>query len=159
MKQYELTTISEVLKNMGELELAIGELYQTCGQLWPEHKEFWMDMEKAEFRHANNIDRMNQIISERSENFELGRSFSPIAIKTYLSGIKTNIQRLKQKDSSEINALFLARDIEQSYLESKYIEITKTEDKEFKSLTREIFSDTVFHREYLDKKIRELTSA
>jgi hypothetical protein len=40
MKSYELTTISEVLKNMGDLELAIGELYQTCGQLWSEHKEF-----------------------------------------------------------------------------------------------------------------------
>ena len=158
MRPYELTTTSEILKNMGELELAIGELYQTCGQLWPEHKEFWMDMGQAEFKHADNIDRMSKIISERPEDFELGRSFSPIAIKTFISGVKSNIQRLKEKESSEINALFLAHDIEQSYLESKYVEITKTEDKEFKSLTSGIYSDTVFHREYLNKKIRELTS-
>jgi hypothetical protein len=158
MKSYELTTISEVLKNMGDLELAIGELYQTCGQLWSEHKEFWMDMEKAEFKHADNLDRMNQIISERPENFELGRSFSPIAIKTFLSGIKSIIQGLKEKKIDEIKILFLARDIEQSYLENKYVEITKTEDNEFKSLMREIHSDTVFHRDYLNNKIREFTS-
>jgi hypothetical protein len=117
-----------------------------------------MDMEKAEFKHADNLDRMNQIISERPENFELGRSFSPIAIKTFLSGIKSIIQGLKEKKIDEIKILFLARDIEQSYLENKYVEITKTEDNEFKSLMREIHSDTVFHRDYLNNKIREFTS-
>jgi len=143
---------------MGELELAIGELYQTCGQLWPEHKKFWMDMGQAEFKHADDIGRMSKIISERPENFELGRSFSPNAIKTFISGVKSNIQRLKKKESSEINALFMARDIEQSYLESKYVEITKTEDKEFRSLTSGIYSDTVLHRDYLNKRIRDLAS-
>ncbi len=158
MKQFELTTTSEVLKNMGELELTIGELYQTCGQLWPEQEEFWMDMKQAEMKHAHNIDRMSKIISERPENFASGHSFPPIAIKAFISGIKSTIQKLKKKECNEIKALFIARDIEQAYLESKYGEVTKTEDEEFKSLMREIYSDTLFHREYLNKKIRELTS-
>ncbi len=158
MNQQQLGTSLEALKHMGELELTVAELYQTCGQLWPEHEEFWTDMQQAEVKHAHNIDRMSKIVSERPENFEAGRSFLPITIKTFIAGVKSNIQDLKKKQSNEIKALFLARSIEEAHLEGKYTEIVKTEDKEFQALMREIFSDTVFHREYLTKRIKELTS-
>jgi hypothetical protein len=159
MEQYLLRTTLQTLTTMEDLELTVADLYKTCSQLWPEHKEFWMDMEKAEIKHADNIVRMSKIILERPENFELGRSFTFNAVKFFIAGIKSIIQRLKEKEIDEIKALLLARDIEQSYLESKYVEITKTEDNEFKSLMREIHSDTVFHRECLNQKIKELATS
>ena len=159
MEQSQLKTALETLTQMGHLELSLAELYQTYSQLWPEHKEFWMDMEKAEIKHSDNIDRMSEIISRRPENFELGRSFSSGSIKSFISGIQSTIQRLKNNEIDKTKALFLARDLEQSYLESKYVEIIKTEDKESKPLMREIYADTVFHREYLNKMISELTSS
>ena len=158
MEQYQVKTTLETLTHMGNLELTLAELYQTYSQLWPEHKEFWMDMEKAEIKHSDNIDRMSKIISERPQNFELGRPFSSNSIISFISGIKSIIQRLKKKEIDKIKALFLARDLEQTYLESKYVEIIKTEDEESKPLMREIYADTVFHREYLNKMITELTS-
>jgi hypothetical protein len=158
MEQYQLKETLETLTQLGNLELTLSELYQTYSQLWPEHKEFWMDMEKAEIKHSDNIDRMSEMITERPANFELGRPFSPSSIKSFISGIKSTVQRLKNKDIDKIKALFLARDLEQSYLESKYFEVIKTGDKESMPLMREIYADTVFHREYLNKMISELTS-
>ena len=158
MNQQQLAASLEALKHMEELELTMAELYQSCAQLWPEHEEFWMDIQQAEVKHAHNINRMRKIISERPENFGTGRSFQPVVIKTFIAGIKSNIQNLKKKEMNEVRALFLARSIEQAYLASKYTEIAKTEDKEFQSLMREIYSETVFHREHLNKRIREFTS-
>jgi hypothetical protein len=158
MEQYQLKTTLETLTNMEDLELTLAELYKTCGRLWPEHKEFWMDMEKAEIKHADNIDQMRKIISERPDIFELGSPFTSKAVQSFISGIRSLVQKLKQKEIGKIKALYLAREIEQSYLESKYVEIVKTEDKESKPLMREIYADTVFHREYLNNMIMELTS-
>jgi hypothetical protein len=49
--------------------------------------------------------------------------------------------------------LFIARDLEQSILESSYSDVIKTSDTEFQTLIKEVLSDTVGHRERLDKKI------
>ena len=155
MNQQQLTASLEALKHMEELELTMAELYQSCAQLWPEHEEFWMDMQQAEVKHAHNIDRMRKIISERPENFGTGRSFQPVVIKTFIAGIKSNIDRLKREEIDEKKVLFLGVDLEQSFLESKYAEIVKTNDAEFQALMREINADTMFHREYLNRKIIE----
>jgi hypothetical protein len=51
--------------------------------------------------------------------------------------------------------LFISRDIEQSILESRYGEIVKSSDVEFQSLMKEIESETLAHREFLNDKIKE----
>jgi hypothetical protein len=157
MRQQDFENVSEALRTMGELELTVAEFYQTCGERWTDHKSFWMDMEFAELKHADNIDRMGRILSERPAKFEMGRFITPTAIRAFIAGIKSNIERLKREEIDEKKVLFLGVDLEQSFLESNYAEIVKTKDSEFQSLMREINADTVFHREYLNRKLIEWT--
>ena len=158
MLQKGAGNLSEVLKSMVQFELTVAELYRTCGQTRGTDREFWSEMERAEMRHAQNIKKMSQIISSKPEAFEVGRSFKSGAIQTVILGIKSNIERIKRKELTEKKMLFIGRDIEHSILESNYGEIVKTNEAEFESLLREIVSDTIEHREYLDIKINQTVS-
>ena len=158
MIQKDTANLTNVLKAMTEFELAVAELYRACSQTWLVDKEFWADMEKAEMKHAENINKMNRIVSEKPERFEMGHVLKPAAIQTSISGIKSNIQRLKKKELFQKNMLFIARDLEQSILESHYADIVRTNDVEFQALINQVLSDTVAHREWLNKKIREASS-
>lgn len=155
MRDKDLKTLSEALRTMEELELTVAEFYQTCGERWADHKNFWMDMEFAELKHADNVERMNRILSERPGKFEVGSYTPPAQIRAFIAGVRSNIGRLKREEIDEKKVLFLGLDLEQSFLESKYAEIVKTSDAEFQSLVREINADTMFHREYLNRKVIE----
>jgi hypothetical protein len=155
MLEKDLKNILEALKLMKEHELVMAELYRTCSIVWLVDEVFWTDMEQAEMKHAQNIDRMVNIVLERSENFKLGHPFKLAAIQTSISGVKGNIERVKKREIHRNRIFFIARDIEQSILENKYFEILKTDDIEFQSFINEILLDTMAHQEGLDKKIEE----
>jgi hypothetical protein len=145
-----------ILKSMADFELAAAELYRTCSQVWDVDKEFWADMQQAELKHAKNVNRMTDIVSAKPGDYTTGHMFNPAAVQTSISGINGNIQRLVKREIARKNMLFIARDLEQSMLERNYAEIVKTNDPEFQSLVKEILSDTVSHREQLNRKIREM---
>ena len=156
MIRKETTNLVQILEVMADLELAAAELYKTCGQVWLVHKGFWDDMELAEIKHAANINRMSRIVSEEPQRFELAHPLKPAAIQTSISGIKWNMQRIRDKALTEKSVLFIARDLEHSMLEARYPEILKTDDSEYKSLINEVFSDTLAHRERLEKRIKQI---
>ena len=155
MLQKDFENILDVLKLMKELELIVAELYRTCGQCWIDEKEFWMKMEQSEMKHAQHIDRLIQIMLERPQAFELGHSFRRPAVQVFISGLKAYIPRLKKNEIPKEKMLFIARDIEQSILESKYGEIIRTNDIEFQDLIRQIVLDTTTHKDSLNKKLGE----
>ena len=156
MIQKSSTNLIGILKNLADFELAAAELYQTCSQIWADDKEFWTDMQRAELKHSGNINRMTHIVSAKPGDYTPGHVFTPAAVQTSISGIKGNIQRLVKREIARRNMFFIARDLEQSMLEKNYAEIVKTNDAEFQSLVNEILSETVSHREQLNKKIREM---
>jgi hypothetical protein len=158
MTPKELEKLLNVLKVMKEHELAAAELYRACSQIWLVDKEFWIEMEQEEIKHAQNINRMMKVLLERPECFELGHLSKLAAVQTSIAGIKWNIDRLKSKEISKSRMLFIARDIEQTMIESKYGEIAKTNDSEFQSLVKEILSDTAAHQDRLSKRIKEHTA-
>ena len=156
MEQHDLENLTEVLKNMREFELTVAKFYQTCGDRWEEKKNFWMDMEYAEIKHADNIMRMSEILSERPEKFEQGTFVpSPSMLKTLISKLKAYVDGLKRQEIKEQEVFSLGVALERSFLESRYAEVVKSNDPEFNSLMREINADTIFHREYLAGKLRE----
>ena len=155
MEQEQLKSILDILKMMKELELTAAEFYRTCGEIWIIEKEFWINMEQSELKHAQNIDLMIKITSEKPEKFELGHPFKRPAVQTFISGVKLDIQRLRSRKLSKGKTLFVARNMEESILESKYMDIIRTNEPEFQTLMKEILSDTVTHKEWLNEKMRQ----
>ena len=158
MIQKSSPNLISILKSIADFELATAELYRACSQVWDLDKEFWVAMQQAELKHSKNINRMTDIVCSKPGDFTPGRVFTPAAVQTSIAGVKGNIQRLLKREIGRKNMFFIARDIEQSMLERNYSEIVKTNDAEFQSLIKEILSDTVSHREQLNKKIKEIGS-
>jgi hypothetical protein len=148
-----------MMKTMAEAELTIAMFYEECSLVWKGEQNFWLQLVSEEKKHAQNIERMAQILSKKPERFESGRPLNIIAIHTFIEGIKANITRLKGEGMSPLNMLFIARDIERALIESKYAEIIKSGDVEFNDLIKEIVEDTERHKGLLDNKIARLQTA
>jgi hypothetical protein len=149
--------IFDVLKNMEAFERTVAELYLSCSETGSFDKEFWTGMGEAEIKHARNIQRMMELISQKPESFELNAHFKSAAIKTATSGVQWNMDRLKKNGMTEEKMLYIARDLEQAILEKSYNTVVKTSHSEFQSLMNEIVSETVAHHNQLEGKIKTPT--
>ena len=159
MQKKASESIFDVLKNMEVFEKTVAELYLSCSQAGSFDKEFWTDMGQAEIKHARNINRMIELISQKPESFELNSHFKSAAIKTATSGIQWHMDRLRKDGMPEEKMLYVARDLERAILENRYKDIIKTNDSAFQSLMNEIVSDTLAHHNQLERKIEPLTTS
>ena len=156
MNQVNLQKLQETLKILINLELTMGEFYKTCSMVWPEDQNFWKGIREQEFQHAKYLEKMSDMIATSPDKFLLGRNFNPFAINTVVSGINKNIEFIKSNAFTKIKALYLARDMEESALESKLDEIVKTEDLGFLEFVSKIHVQTQKHKEAFNNKISEL---
>src|SRR5512133_2123711 len=124
----DIEKITGVLEAMAQFELRISAFYMSCADGSKEDAPFWMNLAQAEIGHASNMDRIRKLLTEKPERFEVGRPFNLVAIKTALSGIDHSIMLVAQGKVTRDKLLLMAKDIEQSILESRYAEIVKTGD-------------------------------
>jgi len=153
-----LEKIIQILESMKQYELDLAAFYVMCADLWREDQAFWENLASAELRHSDNIQKIREIIVKKREHFEIDRPFSTVALNTVFSGLKDNIKRIAEGEFSRKRILILARDIEQSVLESHYAEIVKSNDIEYQTLMKEILSQTYEHKVAIQKKIDDSAS-
>ena len=152
----DIEKITTALESMIQYELNLSDFYKQCADIWTEEQSFWQNLAHAEVGHAENIQKMREIIAKKQERFEAGRPFNPIAINTAMAGSKDIARRLTSGAFSFEKILFTARDIEQSILESHYAEIVKTADLEYQTLMKGILSDTYAHKNIIQEKIYDI---
>ena len=156
MNTNSLLNVEDTLKVLIHLELTMGQFYETCSKAWPEDGNFWENICGQELQHAKYLQKMSDIISANPGKFMVGRNFNHNAIKTVVSGIKKNIELVKSNILTEIKALYLARDLEKTALESSLDKIVKTDDLEFLEFARKISAQTQKHKNALNEKISKL---
>jgi len=148
--------IHRIMGMMAELELKISEFYRECGDFWKQEKDFWASLEKDEVTHAQLVRKMADILLARPEQFEENRPFNPVSIAVTLAGIQKNLQKLKEGQLQGLHLLSIARDMEQSLLETKPGEILNSRDMEYQNLLQMIESQTHAHKRKLAEKIEEV---
>jgi hypothetical protein len=156
MNTVEAESITNILQAMIQFECDLSELYRNCAMLWKSDAAFWQILAEAEIRHADHIKKMSAIIVKNPIKFEAGRPFNLNVVHTAMAGIRDSQSRLLQGAIPPEKMLILARDMEQSILESHYAEIVKTNDVEYQALIRTILAETYEHRQILQKKIAEM---
>lgn len=154
----DIDKIAKVLESMMQHELALSDFYKQCADTWKEDQAIWESLAHAELRHAENLQKMLEIIIKKQDVFEVGRPFNLLAIHTAIAGVNDNLKRVKEGAVPREKLLILARDTEQSILESHYAEIVKTTDIEYQSLMKNILSQTYDHKMIIQKKINDIKS-
>ncbi len=155
----DVRKVLQVLEVMGQYELNLSAFYDACAEAWKAESAFWSELAQAERTHAANIQKLSEILAKKPERFTLARPFNTIVLNTAIAGIKNNIAQLKAGTLNEFKALILARDIEQSILESKYAEIVKTQDMEYQTLMGDIVNQTNTHKNTIQKKLENATAS
>lgn len=149
----------ETLELMAKAEETVERLYGTCATVWRENGDFWQGLAGEEKCHAGILRTMASILADNPGLFQPGRPFSPGALKTFISGIEYQIESLKRPAVQELNAMHVALDIEQAFIEARFAEVVKTDDRHFQDLANEIVRETAVHRRLVEKKIAEQHSA
>jgi len=158
MNVADVDKITNVLEIMKVYELALADFYKQCSDTWEQDQAFWEGLAHAEVRHAENIQRMIELIANKPGSFNVGRPFNLVALRTALAGVNDNRKRMKDRLISREKLMILARDIEQSVLESNYAEIVKTADLEYQTLMKDILLQTRDHKMMMQKKINDIKS-
>ena len=148
MQRNDLARTLETFKELECLELALAAFYGLCGDPAASESDFWAALAREERGHADAIRRMAAILAERPDRFEPSRMFHLTAIHTFRAYVESLAERLRTGDIARLDQhhlLSLARDLEQSVLESKWGEIVKTTDAEFQASLRGIIAETRTH--------------
>ncbi len=152
----DLKGILDVLSHMERSEAVLSEYYHACGEVFTDHQAFWFGIAEQENRHARNIRHMKDIIEKKPENFQKGRPFNIAATQTLIKGVENNTVKVRTGQLQLVNAIAIARDNEQAFIEAKYNEIVRTDDVEYEALVNEIVTDTAAHKTHIDKMFAEL---
>ncbi len=152
----DIAKIHKVLDSMRQYEVTLSDFYTRCADAWQDDRIFWQALAAAESRHAENIEKIREILTAKPENFDMGRPFHPAALQTAIDGLKNHSERLSTGTTPYEKILIMVRDTENSILESHYAEIVRTANTQYQAWMRGILSDTYQHKQMIQKKIDEL---
>jgi len=155
MEATDLEWTMEALKAMSDLELAVADFYQNCSEIREKEEDFWISLKQDEERHAQSLQNLSQIVSERQSFFAANRSFNVTAVHTLKNSVNKSIKRLQNHQISLdfINLLSIAWNIEYTISEIKYNQIFLISEQEFENQLQRILSETALHRSRLGSKI------
>ena len=131
-----------------ENEELVSKLYTIYAKKFPEEKEFWLEKAAEEDVHAELLKGVRPIMQETPSFFQEDR-FSMEAIELSIAFVKDLIQ--KAENSSLINALSMARDIEHSLIERNFFKVMPRDSIPLKNAFIKIEQDTKKHREEIQE--------
>lgn len=154
LKDFQIHTI-ELLAKQEEL---LGQLYREYSKKFLVYKKFWLNVSFEEINHAAWIRRFLKKAQEGMVFFNEQR-FKIEAINTFSRYVMEQIDALKSNEVSDLNALAIAYDLENTLLENKFFEIFEEDSVEFKHLLLNLSYATKQHREKIKKALEEKKQA
>lgn len=136
----------------------IGELYQTFASIFSDRADFWQSLAEDEQRHAEQLDelRSNPITSTW---LLYSSPFKIQAIHTAISYIENQIERAKDGNLSDVQALSIAKDLENSLLERQFSSLINTAPIEIKPTIVSLANETERHLKQVVEAISSLAKS
>jgi len=145
--------LAELLAIYREAELAVAAFYRVCANLCPEDAEFWKSIAAQEEAHAGFFARIQELFAAKPDAFQPGRPFSPVAVLTFIKGVQWNTERALKGELQRTRLIHVARDIENSLLESRFAECVRSEDADFTALMDKLMDETTEHHGIFSKML------
>ena len=155
MHQNDLQAILGIMDTISEAELALGEFYGACSRIAKDDQDFWTVFEEEEKKHHAMVCRISEMVAARPDHFRMGRSFNEAALRTFVSLLREKTKRIMVGATPAKDLLRIARDVEQSLIESRFCEAVQSDDVDFNELLNRIREETFFHRERISRRIKE----
>jgi rubrerythrin len=148
--------ILAVLKEIETLENTISDFYAVCSRVYQDTSKMWRDLSEEEKKHAGYVKEIINAIEKEPQKFTADCKFTIETVRTVISGVKERIEQVKNKEISERQALFIAKDIEYSSLEKNFCNIVHSPDPQHKNIIGKLIEETKKQREFLTATITHL---
>lgn len=148
--------IHKVLSPMIEFKERMGEFYLACAENFSDDRNIWFQLEQDVSGHASSIRSLIAVLYEHPELFAVNMSFTTESVETVLKGVVEDIERVKNGDLGHDQALYIARDIENSMLVSRLPDVLTTNDPVWKKYFLEQKQELFRHRKVIADAIAKV---
>lgn len=144
----KLNTLEMLIRH----ETAIKQLYEAFADAFPEHRAFWQGMAKEEQKHADSLQGLSSTESLQKW-FITDLQFQRLAFDSALEYIELQAERVRRADTSLLEALSIAGDIEEALIEKQFIRLNISGPDAIKNVMRGLVADTQRHRKTIAEKL------
>ena len=141
---------ADVIEMLANNEEMLSRLYKAYAKKFPEHKDFWAKLASEELGHAKWVRRLHSGVDQDEVYFKEGK-FRKKAIQNFSTYLKERLAAIRTREMSLVNALSIALDVENAYIESKIFKVFKADHKELKHLLKNLDKGTRDHRDRIRK--------
>jgi rubrerythrin len=141
-------TFEAVSQKLMENETAIGRLYEVFGRTFPQDAELWTGLAQDEHRHATWIRHALETLEPEQRQKGLVSIRLP-AIEAMLQYVASIAGRCRQGELTRVTALALARDLENSLIESKLLGTLSSGAACLAAVEKSLVEETAEHRKRL----------
>ncbi|MEI6845451.1 MAG: hypothetical protein WCK36_00225 [Candidatus Firestonebacteria bacterium] len=157
VNNYSKEKVLEIFDIMNSIETELAALYTVYAERFPEESAFWSKISQDENNHGENVKKMKKLVLSDDFVYKIEKTFTPKAGILMLQNIKLNIKNVLEQPVSIKQAFVIARDLENSLFESKYMEFLITNNKEFNNLIDINISQTAAHKALIESKAKSLS--
>lgn len=143
------------LKMMIQNEEAAGRLYKLLAGKLPTLSEFFNQLVKEELDHAQALADFYKKVQAEELTVDMGR-FSRLAVEAFAAAIQNMIARGERNPVTEREALEMALEVEDTFLEKDFFEVIDGDSDPVKELLDMLKKMTQAHRERVREKLQEV---
>jgi hypothetical protein len=150
--------LDDLAEALIENELAVARLYELFAQTFEEDAEFWTELSKEEHRHAQWIREARDLAGTRP----VESATPPIriqAVEHMIQYVDSIGERCRKGELTRLNAYALARDVENSLLESRIFSLFVPALDQLKALQERLVRDTSAHRRRITEALDRIRKA
>ena len=134
-----------VIGKLATNEESIARLYRRYADAFPTLREFWSSLASEEVGHASCIRSLGRQIGTPSLFMDENR-FNAAAIQTFTDYLNGELSRLNKEEIPVIEALSVTLYIEQSLIESRFLELFRADSAELQYTLAKLRDETLAHR-------------
>jgi hypothetical protein len=155
MSDRSVDEVVQVVDALVQVEKTVGEFYGNCSEFFQDESDFWLKLAEEEFLHSDVLAKLHAIMIRKPRRFEPGKPFNIASLRTFVSQIESDRERLMGGAWTMHDALDAAYNIERTIIEYKYLEVIKTEKTEYLEALAKLEAATEKHRARIKKKMEE----
>ena len=138
----------DILELLIEHELALKRLYEAFALDFADRRDLWLSLARDEQGHAHGLERL------RPQSAEVGRlwfdsGLRPQAVRSSLVYVESQTVRAEGGGLTSIQALSIARDLEDALIENQFSKLSGPANLEVRSVLDELSAETARHRKLL----------
>lgn len=143
----------DVLTLLIKHELAIKNLYEAFAPLFTDHRDFWKRLASDEQRHADSLQKI-QAAPDAARWFAAESHLKPQAVTLSISYVENQTAKALKKTFAILEALSIARDLENALLEKQFLKISDSAPLEIKITMLKLAEETEIHLRSVTETLR-----